>query len=631
MKYGELLKYKEKFGHCNVPAPATIGNTHKELGAWVTAQRVFFKKGRLTEERVALLENCGFIFDYQDRKTDETWNKWHQALKDYREENGHCKLPRTYKPIPELASWVWIQRIRRHKKYGKAEMLTEEQIHLLDEIDFVWDPLDLAWETSYEKLLAFFQKNGHCLVSTELAQLHSWCRTQRENAAKRKLPDHRLKKLVEIGFTVNEEDYQAALELESKNKWLIKFSELKSYRDTHGNCDVPRRDLPDGSFPGLGAWVANQRELFKTGALSRESKLALKELGFRFAIRKDVGTWEDRFEEAREYILEHGHCDVPKSHKRYPKLEGFVNSSRVQFNNGTLPNEKIRRLNSINFNWKALSKDKVNEKHRIYLDRLVRLIETNGNKLSLRKNDDPEFYNWIRYLRRKYNQNLLPPNIAQRLIPLGFFDNRKATASKKVTSWENHFLKLQKFKRKYSHVRVPKNGDGDPTFAQWVATMRHQARNNKLSPDKTRRLVAIGIFENNDRYTPWETHFSQLEDYKRKHGHVRVPKDGDGDFTFGQWVATMRHQARNNKLSPDKVQRLIAIGIFEKNAHYTSWETHFSLLEDYKRKHGHVRVPVSGEGNPTFGQWVATMRHQVKSRKLPVDKIDKLIRIGILE
>jgi len=55
-----LVAFKGKQGHCNVP----FGwSENPELGTWVSNQRQTFRKGKLSEERVARLEALGFEWD----------------------------------------------------------------------------------------------------------------------------------------------------------------------------------------------------------------------------------------------------------------------------------------------------------------------------------------------------------------------------------------------------------------------------------------------------------------------------------------------------------------------------------------------------------------------------------------
>lgn len=56
----ELSRYKEKYGHCNVP----YGDKRfKSLGYWVSDQRSNRKNGKLSESRMEKLDSIGFEWD----------------------------------------------------------------------------------------------------------------------------------------------------------------------------------------------------------------------------------------------------------------------------------------------------------------------------------------------------------------------------------------------------------------------------------------------------------------------------------------------------------------------------------------------------------------------------------------
>ena len=53
----QLKRYKEQFGHCNVP----VGwNEHPGLGPWMENQRRFNKTGKLSSVRKGRLDELGF-------------------------------------------------------------------------------------------------------------------------------------------------------------------------------------------------------------------------------------------------------------------------------------------------------------------------------------------------------------------------------------------------------------------------------------------------------------------------------------------------------------------------------------------------------------------------------------------
>ncbi len=55
-----LVAFKENQGHCGVPDE---WSENPQLGTWVSNQRRAFRKGKLSEERVARLEALGFEWD----------------------------------------------------------------------------------------------------------------------------------------------------------------------------------------------------------------------------------------------------------------------------------------------------------------------------------------------------------------------------------------------------------------------------------------------------------------------------------------------------------------------------------------------------------------------------------------
>ena len=56
--YDELVTYKDQHGDCNV---SQSDETNKSLGIWVKNQRTAYRNGKLSEERVRLLNDIGFV------------------------------------------------------------------------------------------------------------------------------------------------------------------------------------------------------------------------------------------------------------------------------------------------------------------------------------------------------------------------------------------------------------------------------------------------------------------------------------------------------------------------------------------------------------------------------------------
>lgn len=136
LKFHELLAFKERTGHCNVP------HGYKEnlaLAMWVKRQRHQYnlmmekKTSTLTGERIKLLENIGFVWNC----LETAWEQHFQDLCHFVMHTGHCAVPSTYKRNPRLASWVVTQR-RQCKllEDGKQSSMTPKRLEKLKQIGF---------------------------------------------------------------------------------------------------------------------------------------------------------------------------------------------------------------------------------------------------------------------------------------------------------------------------------------------------------------------------------------------------------------------------------------------------------------------------------------------------------------
>ena len=169
-----LLKgYKGREGHCNVP------NNYKEngfsLGGWVANQRQNQIKNRLTLEQRQRLDQLGFAWGV----LEDRWEEWCRILALYRNREGHCDVPVKHKEGDFLLGhWVNNRRTKREK-------LSEEQRKHLDELGFVWDPFEKAWERSLAALIKFKNREGHCRVPDKHIEnginLGKWVGKQRAN------------------------------------------------------------------------------------------------------------------------------------------------------------------------------------------------------------------------------------------------------------------------------------------------------------------------------------------------------------------------------------------------------------------------------------------------------------------
>ena len=198
-KMKDLAKFQTKHGHTAVP------NRYKEdpsLGRWVKNLRWEYmrkrrgEKTRLTDARITLLNDMGFVWVYKEvsGNIDDVWLQRVEDLKKFKDENGHTLVPNKYKPNPPLGSWVKSQRYeyKKYKRYnGKRTTMSRDRIRILEEVGFCWivasSGEDLTgkelWDKRYNELKEFMQKTGHCNIPKNYPpnqSLGNWVVTQRK-------------------------------------------------------------------------------------------------------------------------------------------------------------------------------------------------------------------------------------------------------------------------------------------------------------------------------------------------------------------------------------------------------------------------------------------------------------------
>eukprot|EP00521_Asterionellopsis_glacialis_P009548 CAMPEP_0195289606 /NCGR_PEP_ID=MMETSP0707-20130614/5814_1 /TAXON_ID=33640 /ORGANISM="Asterionellopsis glacialis, Strain CCMP134" /LENGTH=247 /DNA_ID=CAMNT_0040349629 /DNA_START=46 /DNA_END=786 /DNA_ORIENTATION=+ len=146
--FERLRTFQEENGHSQVPR---YYKEDTKLGPWVSKQRC--NRNKMSPERKRLLDGIGFVWQVTKR---DTWDEMFERLVQYKERTGNCDVPQIYKPDQKLGSWVSTQRHMKHK-------IPSDRAMLLDTIGFKWQR-NTAWDDMFDRLKAFYQENGHCLV-----------------------------------------------------------------------------------------------------------------------------------------------------------------------------------------------------------------------------------------------------------------------------------------------------------------------------------------------------------------------------------------------------------------------------------------------------------------------------------
>ena len=131
------------------------------LGHWVGRQRYLHKTNTLKPDRLEKLETIGFEFVMSKSdsvKFSVVWDQSYQALKAFKDVNGHIEVPKGYKPQPDMAELDgWVARQRSHFKKGKLpEHLKDKLVALGLNLGGRGRPFGIeaedVWITNYKAL-----------------------------------------------------------------------------------------------------------------------------------------------------------------------------------------------------------------------------------------------------------------------------------------------------------------------------------------------------------------------------------------------------------------------------------------------------------------------------------------------
>jgi len=101
----------------------------------------------------------------------EKWRSKCELLQQYKQENGHCRVPRCYEiDGMNLGSWLNNQRVE-YKKHceGKPAYITQERIEKLKAVgldfnDTMQKRYEAQWQSKLELLREYREQHGHCRV-----------------------------------------------------------------------------------------------------------------------------------------------------------------------------------------------------------------------------------------------------------------------------------------------------------------------------------------------------------------------------------------------------------------------------------------------------------------------------------
>lgn len=470
--FATLLRYVDQTGHARVPRTCTLEDFN--LGNWVGIQRREFARGALNARRQSRLEAVpGWSWDpFTDK-----WEEGFRLLTEYVEQNETARVPRSY-IIDGYNLGAWVKKQRARFDRG---LLEADRVRRLEELPgWSWDPFNDQWEEGFRRLVEYVEQHGDALVPTTYMldgfNLASWVKVQRRKHAVGRLDAERQRRLEELP------DWKWET---LSDKWEEGFRRLNKYVEIHGDARVPRWMVTDDGYR-LGAWINQQRNVFKSGKLRADRRARLLKLpGWSWDTRSDQ--WEEGYQHLLELVKDTGSADVPSSYSGGGgyRLGQWVGGQRNAYAKGTLSIDRERLLTALpGWTWNSRI-DKWDQYYSLLVQyardnqsaRVPHSYEVDGYKLGV----------WVASQRVYFKRGMLNAERVQRLndVPRWSWDPF-------ADQWELGFSKLVEYVDRNGDAAVPNsyvvNGFA---LGAWVQKQRAVFNRGGGDPSRRRRLEEL--------------------------------------------------------------------------------------------------------------------------------------------
>lgn len=190
--YAELRQYREENGNLDVPQDF-LSRDGINLFKWIGTQRLARGKGKMSKERVALLDEIGFPWDPERERWTRRYTEVKAALGG---RTSRLSL------LPGSPDRIWLDNQAIAYRQGK---LDAERTTLLEALGIGSDEQWALWLNTYEELVAFVKEEGHFRVPEDYhtvddIALAKWVSTQRSRWRRGRLPDRECRMLDKIEF-----------------------------------------------------------------------------------------------------------------------------------------------------------------------------------------------------------------------------------------------------------------------------------------------------------------------------------------------------------------------------------------------------------------------------------------------
>jgi superfamily II DNA or RNA helicase len=189
-----LDAYKDWLAKTNTqPGKGSKNQLEKEIGQWLERQRSLKREGKLSQERIKLLEESHVDFNWDPR--EDSWLRSYDAYVQEVKKRGSIKMSQgTSSDGINVGAWVNGQRT----KYRKGQ-LPQDRIAMMEATPgWTWEPFESQWIQGFIEFEEFYKSSGRFPTNDDTKMYH-WMERQKKREKVGKL-DPKFKARIEAAF-----------------------------------------------------------------------------------------------------------------------------------------------------------------------------------------------------------------------------------------------------------------------------------------------------------------------------------------------------------------------------------------------------------------------------------------------
>ena len=242
--YALLREYQREHGHANPPGGYQAPGG-RELGNWLSRQKIDHADGVLPAERAAALEELGVTWS----SWEASWERGLEHATAYHAAHGHLNVPHGWAGSDGFRLYPWLSKVRARLAAGTLDPGRASQLRALD---FTGQTnTQAAFQRGLDALDAYIAVHGHAAVPVSYVtpdgyRLGNWVSSKR--STRDKLPAAARAVLDERGmiWDVRAADFAEGLD------------HLDAYIAAYGHARLPSSYIAPDGYP-LGRWLVRQR------------------------------------------------------------------------------------------------------------------------------------------------------------------------------------------------------------------------------------------------------------------------------------------------------------------------------------------------------------------------------------